>query len=257
MADETVTKTETSDTGIPAAKSSPADATTDAGMIGWLNWPGLPFVAPLTTFLVLTMLETELKSALSYELVYTLKVLCCGFVLFLCRTAFPRWNGSGITAAIGLGVAGCVLWVVLDAVQRSLLDAVGLAAWIPERAGYQIDGTAWSLPQAAFVGVRLLGLTVIVPLAEEICWRGFLSPFLVNEDFQTVSPGHMTRGSFLIVTGVFTSLHPEFLAAFVWCSLINLLWIRNRNLWACIAAHASTNLVLGVYVLTTGNWHLW
>jgi membrane protease YdiL (CAAX protease family) len=32
--------------------------------------------------------------------------------------------------------------------------------------------------------------------------------------------------------------------------------IRTKNVWDCIAAHATTNLLLGIYVLTADEWWL-
>jgi hypothetical protein len=52
-------------------------------------------------------------------------------------------------------------------------------------------------------------------------------------------------------------MHPqEALAAAVWFSAITWLMLRTRNIWDCVAAHAVTNLLLGLYVVVTGNWWL-
>jgi hypothetical protein len=32
--------------------------------------------------------------------------------------------------------------------------------------------------------------------------------------------------------------------------------LRTRNIWDCVAAHATTNLLLGIYVVATGEWWL-
>ena len=50
-------------------------------------------------------------------------------------------------------------------------------------------------------------------------------------------------------------LHPaEMVAAAVWFSMVTWLMLRTRNIWDCVAAHAVTNLLLGAYVVTTGEW---
>ena len=59
------------------------------------------------------------------------------------------------------------------------------------------------------------------------------------------------------MTALFTLVHPELLAALVWGAAINLLLYRTRNLWACVAMHATTNALLGVYILATNSWELW
>jgi hypothetical protein len=40
-------------------------------------------------------------------------------------------------------------------------------------------------------------------------------------------------------------------------ALYNGLLYRTRSLWACVLAHAVTNLLLAVYVLATGKWGYW
>ena len=52
-------------------------------------------------------------------------------------------------------------------------------------------------------------------------------------------------------------MHPaELLAAAVWFSLVTWLMVKTRSLWDCIVAHATTNLLLGCYVLWSGEWTL-
>jgi hypothetical protein len=59
------------------------------------------------------------------------------------------------------------------------------------------------------------------------------------------------------VTLMFTLAHPEWMAAAVYCVLLNLLLSWTRDLWNCVVAHGVSNLVLGVYVLWTDSWELW
>jgi hypothetical protein len=33
--------------------------------------------------------------------------------------------------------------------------------------------------------------------------------------------------------------------------------LRTRNIWDCVAAHAITNLMLGIYVVAAHDWRLW
>ena len=47
------------------------------------------------------------------------------------------------------------------------------------------------------------------------------------------------------------------LAAIAWGAMINLLYQRTANVWACVVMHAVTNMLLGIYILTTGHWQLW
>lgn len=63
--------------------------------------------------------------------------------------------------------------------------------------------------------------------------------------------------SALIVTLLFALAHPEWLAAAVYCTLLNGLLYWKGDLWNCVVAHGVSNLVLAIYILFTGSWELW
>jgi CAAX prenyl protease-like protein len=133
-----------------------------------------------------------------------------------------------------------------------------LTALQVSRVGYDpfsSDGSA--VARGTFIAVRLTEMVLIVPVMEELFWRGFLARYLIDDDFENVPQGVFTRYSFVLVTLAFASVHPEILAAITWGAMINLLYQRTANLWACVVMHAITNGLLGAYILATGNWHLW
>lgn len=105
--------------------------------------------------------------------------------------------------------------------------------------------------------MRFFGLALVVPLIEEVFWRGFLLRWLIDEDFEQVPIGAYTFGSFAAVTLLFALVHPEILAAIAWGALANGVLYLTKNLWATIAMHMTTNLLLGLYVLQTREWFLW
>ena len=51
--------------------------------------------------------------------------------------------------------------------------------------------------------------------------------------------------------------HPEKLSALVWFALVTWLMVKTRNFWDCVVAHAVTNLLLGIYVVSFNQWALW
>ena len=107
-----------------------------------------------------------------------------------------------------------------------------------------------------WIGFRLAGAVLVVPIAEEFFWCGFLIPWLVRSDFQT-PPGTFTWISFLITSSLFAAEHAEWLVGLMAGIAYNLLWYRTRSLKACILAHGVTNLGLGVWVLATAQWSFW
>lgn len=106
---------------------------------------------------------------------------------------------------------------------------------------------------------RFIRLVLVVPLVEEILWRGFLLRYLINEDFETVPFGSFSWFSFGVVTLAFMAEHqrPDWIPALITGALYNWLAVRTRSLSSCVLAHAVTNLLLGVYILKTGQWGFW
>ena len=117
--------------------------------------------------------------------------------------------------------------------------------------------TGW--PYASNLVMRLLRLIIVVPLLEEIFWRGFLLRYLINEDFSRVPIGAFSWLSFSVVTAGFCFEHSfaDWPAAALTGALYNFVAYRTRSLSSCVLAHAVTNALLGAYVLHGGQWGFW
>ena len=91
---------------------------------------------------------------------------------------------------------------------------------------------------------------------EEIFWRAFLLRFLIDEEFERVPFGKFSWPSFVIVTIAFALSHsrPDWIAALVCGSLYNDVAYRSCSLSSCILAHATTNLLLGLWIMHTRQW---
>lgn len=152
--------------------------------------------------------------------------------------------------AILIGVIALILWVAPQ-------EFLGVAA---RRDGFDPGyfGTeGW--PYAVNTGLRFVRLVIIVPLVEEIFWRGFLLRYLIDDDFLDVPFGAFSWKSFGVVTAGFMVEHSflDWPAAIVTGMLFNAVAYYTRSLSACVLTHAVTNLLLGLYVLRTGQWGFW
>jgi CAAX prenyl protease-like protein len=76
-------------------------------------------------------------------------------------------------------------------------------------------------------------------------------------DFQTVEPPQLSLKSFSITVLLFGFEHNLWLAGIVAGAAYSWLYMRYRNLWTPILAHAVTNGLLGWWVVQTGNWSFW
>jgi uncharacterized protein len=201
--------------------------------------------------------------------VYPLQCLACGVVMWLYRRHYQLapWRGLGL--AVILAVLGIGFWIA-PAMLRETLLAKGheSATWwewlgMAERMeGFDPmiakDSTLWF---SAVIGLRFLRMVVIVPLVEELFWRGWLMRYLVNpdRDFSRTPFGTHSWRVFCIVTVAVMLIHQtsDWLGAAVWGSLVYLLAVRSKSLGACVLMHALGNLLLGLYVMKTGQWGFW
>lgn len=223
------------------------------------TWPWIPWVGPFALYMLLTTLEPSLSRYMAYQTLYAVKLIAVAGLIVRFWPRYRPVSFEGIRLATIAGTVGFAVWIVLVKAQAMIPGFNGMIeSLLGKRTGFNpFPNELHSLAEMAFVGIRLLGLIVIVPIMEEVFWRGFLARFLIADDFRKVPVGRFSTFSFCFVTLAFVSVHPEILAALCWGAMINALCFRTGNLWACVGMHATTNAWLGAYILVTGNWSLW
>ena len=181
--------------------------------------------------------------------IYPLQTLVCGGLLARWWRHYElRWPARPVFT-VGIGILVLVLWV---APQQWFRAAPRLEGFEPAFFG---GGAAY----AVNLVFRFVRMTIVVPLLEEIFWRGFLLRYLIQPDFTRVPIGTFSWLSFALVTAGFCFEHamPDWPAAVLAGMLYNAVAYRTRSLSACVLAHAVTNFLLGLYVLRTGQWGFW
>jgi CAAX prenyl protease-like protein len=214
-------------------------------------------VLPLLLFLTLLAL-CQLVTAHGHAFVlrhaefwiYPTQTILCGALLLWFRRCyeFHRLKNVGFTLLIAFAVF--VLWI---APQQFFHFAPRTIGFDPEILGKN-PAVYWST-----ISFRFLRLVVVVPVMEEVFWRGFLLRFVIDEYFERVPFGKFTWPSFAIVALAFTFSHSraDWLAAFVAGALYNVIAYRTRSLASCVLAHAATNLLLGLWIMHTHQWGFW
>lgn len=214
--------------------------------------PWLPFVLPFAVYILLTGLDKTFEPV--YPIYYTIKIAAVtALIAILWRfipEARPNRNGLGLAAA--LGVVMTFVWVIGDHFTPHF-------AFMGNRIGYNpFQEIANPAARWVFIAVRFFGLVVIVPIIEEVFYRGFLLRFVTDiDDFRRVPIGRFTLAAFLFNVVFMASSHPEWLVAAIFSAAMCSLIARTRNLFACIVAHGVTNLLLGVYVVQFHQWQYW
>jgi len=111
---------------------------------------------------------------------------------------------------------------------------------------------------ALFIAVRVLESAILVPILEELFWRGWLMRWIIRTDFENVPLGRYTPFSFWAVALLFASEHgPYWDVGLVAGVAYNWWLVRTRNLADCMLAHGVTNALLAAYVLAFGQWQYW
>jgi CAAX prenyl protease-like protein len=217
----------------------------------------LAYALPMALFLALLSCNSVLKglgqsfwlSSAEYW-IYPLQTILCGIVVIW----FWRDYQMAPPARLGLGLCvGMLVFILWIAPQGFLGFSPRLEGFNPDQFATQPVGY-W-----ATVALRFLRLVVVVPLVEEIFWRGFLLRFLVDEDFERVAFGAFSWLSFIVVALIFALSHTraDWPAAAITGMLYNIVAYRTRSLSTCVLTHATTNLLLGLWIMKTGQWGFW
>jgi len=111
---------------------------------------------------------------------------------------------------------------------------------------------------ARFLVTRVVGCALVVPVFEELFWRGWLMRWLVKPSFLNVPFGFYQASAFWIVAALFAAEHGTYWEVGLAAGVAYNWWaVRTRNLADCILAHAVTNAALSAYVLASGRWEYW
>jgi len=219
----------------------------------------LSFVGPFALYWILTQVPPLYPDYYAWTYPAVVILAGAGTVALLYGRQILRPHRH-VAAGVAAGLVGIALWIFLSHLQLERYLSALLPEALQPKGRVAFDPfTSIANPGArwAFVGFRLVGLVLVVPIAEELFWRGFLLRWLISPNWQEQRLGQFSGFSFAGVVVVFTLAHPEWLAAAVYCALLNGLIYWKRDLWTCVVAHGVSNLVLAIYILSTQHWELW
>jgi exosortase E/protease (VPEID-CTERM system) len=197
----------------------------------------VPFIALTATSIVASLFAPH------DQWLYLLKIVAVGGALWAYRDVYARFASavSPLSLIVGLGVG--MAWIATDPGEGG--DRLG--AWL---AGLPVwVGAAW-------LACRALGAIVLVPITEELAFRGFLQRALVKREFATVAPGQFTWLSFVATSVMFGMVHQRFVAAALAGAIYALLVYRSGRLSDAIGAHIATNAVIVAWAISMQQWSL-
>jgi CAAX prenyl protease-like protein len=224
-------------------------------ILGWQvdaqTWARILPFALYMVFLAIEGVVSDNMPSIDVRWLYPVKIAAVIAALWYHRSAYielsarPGWLWAGLIAPL-LGVVVFVLWINMDSSWMNLGGGVGFD---PRDSAGTFD---WPL-----VFFRLAGAALVVPLMEELFWRSFLLRWIQEHHFLDLAPVQIGLRAILISSVLFGLEHSLWFAGIVAGLAYAWLYRASGNLWAPIIAHATTNLVLGLWVLNTGAWQFW
>ena len=214
-----------------------------------LKHPAAAYVAPFAVYMV--FLAAQQAGLASVFVLYPVKTLA------VAATLVWAWRGvrddlreqRGMIFGAAVGVLALGVWIGPELLRITKTDFTA--------GGF--NPTSLHAPLSTLVVIfRVAGAVLVVPIMEELFWRGWMIRWLVKPEFRTVPLGTFSWESFGITVVLFGIEHGELWhVGMITGALYNWIFYRTRSLWACILAHAVTNLLLACYVLASGKWGYW
>ena len=211
--------------------------------------PILSRVVPFAAFAALTLLQGRFGDASQYW-IYALKTIVGAWLIWLVwpHVQEMRWKFSW--EAVGIGVAVFVAWVGLDGFYPVFAERPG--SFNPNRTYGAGSGLA-----LIYIGSRILGSSLVVPMLEEVFYRSFLYRYMIRTQFLQVPLGRFDLRAFLVVGVVFGVGHYEWLPGILCAFAYQGLVCRKDRLGDAIGAHAITNFLLALWVVFRPAYHFW
>jgi|SRR5579862_3153948 len=218
----------------------------NAGAVAW--------IAPFVVFVGCMAIEKLLP--FPPQVFYPMRAALSLAAILIFSRRLISFAPSQVLGSVALGIAVFVIWIGPDLL------------WSGWRHLWLFDNPLLGSPKSSlapdlksntwFLAVRVFGSVALVPVLEELFWRGWLMRWLIDQDFWRVPLGAYTALSFWVTALLFASEHGSYWEVGLITGALYGWWlVRTRNLANCILAHAVTNGCLAAYVLAAGQWQYW
>ncbi len=181
----------------------------------------------------------------SFDWLYPVRVLVVGAILFHLRAPLNLAMFRVNSVAMAIGAVVFIMWILFVPASAEKAHAFGTALFSVPLVG----AVSWLV-------FRIIGAVVIVPIAEEMAFRGFLLPYF-EEVLSGLSSPTRQIGAALLSSAAFGALHGSWVAGtLAGIGFAAARYYRGR-LFDAVCAHMTANLLLAVYVLAGTHWSYW
>jgi exosortase E/protease (VPEID-CTERM system) len=202
------------------------------------------YLGPFLAIVAASMITGAMSAG--FDWLYPVRVIAVAAVLWTYRRRYTALRWSWSWQAIAIGAVTFIIWLAL------------MPAGADAKAGWPATlGAINPVPAGIWLAIRVLGYVVLVPVAEELAFRGFALARLERVDFQNAT-GDFAWLPWIVSSVLFGAMHGSmWLAGSIAGLLFGLALFRRRSLGDAVQAHATTNLLLVIYAVTTGRWSAW
>ena len=187
-------------------------------------------IAPFATWMTLMAVLPATTWAYAVRTAVVAAMLAAGWRQGL--ESFVSRLRSSLLPGLAVGLAVFAIWILPE--QFDL-------PWYRRFCIIGEGGTqAVAEASAVMIAIRLIGSAFVISVAEELFFRKWLIGF----------------AGFWPTVALFAVEHDRWLVAAICGVAYGWLYLR-KGLGAAIVAHVTTNLVLGLWVLRTGQWQFW
>ena len=175
---------------------------------------------------------------------YSLRVIAVSAALVCFYQAYRRLNWRTGYEPILLGLLVGAGWIATDP-GAGAETALGL--WLT------------SLPPAAaaiWLTLRLFGTIILVPMAEELAFRGYIHRKLAGKDLEKTAEAAFSWTALIVSSVLFAALHERWFAGGLAGVVFAIALYRSGKIGGAIIAHMAANALIALWAVAFKQWSL-
>jgi len=219
------------------------------------RYPSLSYVLPFAVFMTMLAVSGSLPGPPRAQALIRVGVVTA-VILAIARGTFSLRLTRPV-ATIGVGILVFVVWILPDQIAPGYRSGPLFENSLLGKFESTVPPEARADP--VFLALRMFRAVLLVPIVEELFWRGWLPRWIDRmEDFRERPLGSYTAFSFGATAVLFAVEHGSLWDVGLVAGVIYNWWmIKTKSLGDLIACHGVTNGCLSGWVLTTGQWRYW
>jgi len=212
----------------------------DRIIIDSVNALVIPFLVMLAATLIASSLSPQ------FQWLYPIRAIATALAILLVWKHIKLAPVSPAAFPVIAGIVVFLLWIFLipPSVEGDRKFSAALSG-VPT-----FVSTGW-------IVIRLLGSVFVIPIAEELAFRGYLPVLFTGGKADKDRSWETHLLPFALSSLLFGALHTSMLAGTLAGVVYYLVKLRSGSLRHAIIAHMTSNFLISVYVLLSGHWSYW